>query len=278
MGERLQKLMSQWGIASRRKAEQMILDGRVRVNGDVAILGDKADPSIDEIEVDGHPIHAQDVPERLYILVHKPKGVVSTCQDPQNRSTVLDLLPQHLTQGTGIHPVGRLDTNSTGALLLTNHGATTFMLTHPRHTVEKHYRVWVEGEPSQKALQQWRQGVMLSGKRTLPAEISVLQSRDHQSLLSVVLREGRNRQIRRVAEVLGHPVVNLHRISVGPIALGSLPRGQYRMLSQREINFLNRQIQEFGALSSVKPSSVTSVVTSSANQATQAIRLRGEER
>lgn len=278
MDERLQKLMSQWGIASRRKAEQMILDGRVRVNGCLATLGDKANPTIDHIEVDGQSIKPNKDPDLLYILLHKPKGIVSTCQDPQRRPTVLDLLPKTLVQGTGIHPVGRLDTNSTGAILLTNHGATTFMLTHPRHTVEKHYRVWVDGEPSQKALQQWRQGVMLSGKRTLPAKISVLQCRNHQSLLSVILREGRNRQIRRVAEALGHPVVNLHRISVGPITLGSLPRGQYRALSQSEINFLNRQIQEFEALSSAKPSSVTSVVISSANQATHTIRLRGDKR
>ena len=276
MGERLQKLMSQWGIASRRKAEQMILDGRVRLNGRLATLGEKADPDIDLIEVDGSSITSHNAPELLYILIHKPKGVVSTCQDPQNRRTILDLLPKALVEGTGIHPVGRLDTNSTGALLLTNHGATTFMLTHPRHTVEKHYRVWVDGEPSQKALQQWRQGVMLSGKRTLPAEISVLQYRNHQSLLSVVLREGRNRQIRRVAELLGHPVVNLHRISVGPIQLGSLPRGQYRTLLPSEIDFLNKQVQEFGALSLAKPSSVTSVATSSVNQATRPMRLKGD--
>lgn len=232
----------------------MILDGRVRINGTLATLGDKADPDIDTVEVDGRAITTNNAPNLLYILLHKPKGVVSTCKDPQKRTTVLNLLPTSLVEGTGIHPVGRLDTNSTGALLLTNHGATTFMLTHPRHTIEKHYRVWVEGEPSQKVLQQWRQGVMLSGKRTLPAEVSVLQHRNDQSLLSIVLREGRNRQIRRVAEALGHPVVNLHRISVGPIALGSLPRGQYRTLLKREVNFLNKQIQEFGALASAQSS------------------------
>ena len=277
MGERLQKLMSQWGIASRRKSEQMILDGRVRLNGRLATLGEKAEPGIDRIEVDGTLISSDNAPELHYVLIHKPKGVVSTCQDPQNRPTVLDLLPKALVEGTGIHPVGRLDTNSTGALLMTNHGATTFMLTHPRHTIEKHYRVWVDGEPSQKALQQWRQGVMLSGKRTLPAEISVLQYRNHQSLLSVVLREGRNRQIRRVAEALGHPVVNLHRISVGPIQLGSLPRGQYRTLSPSEISFLNKQVQEFEALSSAKPSLVTSVAKSSANHSTRrTLRLKGD--
>ena len=258
MGERLQKLMSQWGIASRRRAEEMILDGRVRLNGDLATLGDKAEPGIDTIEVDGRLVMPCNAPDLLYILLHKPKGVVSTCKDPQKRTTVLNLLPKSFVEGTGIHPVGRLDTNSTGALLLTNHGATTFILTHPRHTIEKHYRVWVEGAPSPKVLQQWRRGVMLSGKRTLSAEVSVLQQQSSQSLLSVVLREGRNRQIRRVAEALGHPVVNLHRISVGPIALGSLPRGQYRTLSKREISFLNKQIQEFGALASAQPSLISS--------------------
>ena len=255
MGERLQKLMSQWGIASRRKAEQMIIDGRVCLNGNVATLGQKADPTIDCVELDGMIISQRTPPDHLYVLVHKPVNVVSTCHDPYHRPTVLDLLPHPLVEGTGIHPVGRLDADSTGALLLTNDGDTTFVLTHPRHTVPKHYRVWVKGTPSKQVLQRWRRGVMLSGKRTLPADVSILEQDSHRCLLGIVLREGRNRQIRRVAEALGHPVVKLHRTAVGPIRLGRLPEGQYRKLSLDEINFLHRQTQEFGALSSAKCSS-----------------------
>ncbi|HEY9658706.1 MAG TPA: pseudouridine synthase, partial [Allocoleopsis sp.] len=148
MTERLQKILSQWGIASRRQAEQMILAGRVRLNGEVVQLGQQADPDRDRIEVDGKLIQAVERPARVYFLLHKPLGVVSTCDDPQGRPTVLDLLPAVLQHHSGIHPVGRLDVNSTGALLLTNDGDLTFCLTHPRHAIPKTYHVWVEGHPT----------------------------------------------------------------------------------------------------------------------------------
>lgn len=288
MAERLQKILSQWGIASRRQAEKMILAGRVRLNGMVVQLGQTAEPEHDRIEVDGKLIQSNNRPTLVYLLLYKPTGVVSTCHDPQKRTTVLDLLPKELRQGQGLHPVGRLDAESTGALLLTNDGEMTLRLTHPRYHLPKTYYVWVEGNPPEEVLKIWRQGVVLAGEKTLPAQVRVL-SRDgkgaavvpglqHQALtalkselagntqisdnlhltrtkttlLEVVLREGRNRQIRRVAQQLGYPVVHLHRTAIGPICLerqGQLMRpGSYRPLEDFEIYFLQNQLN----LTSVK--------------------------
>lgn len=242
MTERLQKILSQWGIASRRQAEQMILDGRVRLNGNVVQLGQKANPALDQIEVDGKPMRLAHRPQSIYLLLHKPSGVVSTCDDPQGRSTVLDLLAAELRNHCGIHPVGRLDVDSTGAILLTNDGAVTFSLTHPRHSVPKVYRVWVAGHPTAADLDQWRRGVWLEGHLTHPAQVQVLEAHHPtQTLLKIVLRQGRNRQIRKVADLLGYPVLQLHRVAIGPIQLGSLPRGQYRLLTPDEIEFLQAQ-------------------------------------
>lgn len=241
MTERLQKILSQWGIASRRQAEQMILDGRVYLNGEVVQLGQKANPQQDWIEVDGTRIYPGDRPKPTYLLLHKPAGVVSTCHDPEGRSTVIDLIAPSIGIDSGVHPVGRLDTASTGALILTNNGAVTFGLTHPRHAIPKTYQVWVEGSPNSNTLAQWCNGVMLEEQLTLPANVRVLKQERNQTLLEVVLREGRNRQIRRVAEQLGHPVRQLHRVSIGSIQLGKLPSGQYRYLREPEIKFLQAQ-------------------------------------
>ncbi|HEY9747096.1 MAG TPA: pseudouridine synthase [Allocoleopsis sp.] len=241
MEDRLHKILAHWGIASRRHAEKMILDGRVRLNGTVAQLGQKADTQRDRIEVDGVTIQPTQRPQHLYLLLHKPAGVVSTCDDPWQRSTVLDLLPENLRQGQGLHPVGRLDFDSTGALLLTNDGELTFYLTHPRHQIPKTYNVWVQGRPSEAILQQWRRGVILGNRPTLPAQVRVLERQMGKTYLEIVLHEGRNRQIRRVAEQLGHPVLQLHRVAIGPIQLQQLPPGHYRSLTEFEINFLQTQ-------------------------------------
>ncbi|MBW4516696.1 MAG: rRNA pseudouridine synthase [Timaviella obliquedivisa GSE-PSE-MK23-08B] len=246
MTERLQKILSQWGVASRRQAEQMILDGRVCLNGEVVQIGQKADPQQDWIEVDGTHIHPTHRPTPIYLLLHKPAGVVSTCHDPEGRSTVIDLIALSVGIDAGVHPVGRLDTASTGALILTNNGAITFGLTHPRHAVPKTYQVWVDGLPYASTLEQWRDGVMLDEKMTLPAEVRVLNQDRNQTLLEIVLREGRNRQIRRVAEQLGHPVRQLHRTAIGSIRLGKLPSGQYRYLRESEIKFLQVQAEGIG--------------------------------
>ncbi|ERT05048.1 pseudouridine synthase family protein [Lyngbya aestuarii BL J] len=248
MDERLQKIMATWGIASRRQAEQMILAKRVRVNGNIAHLGQKANPSSDDIEVDGKPIKPSHRPVPIYLLLNKPIGVVSTCADPSRRRNVLDLLPRRLQRGQGVHPVGRLDVDSTGALLLTNDGELTFRLTHPRHHVPKTYQVWVQGHPPESVLQAWRQGVILSSRKTIPAEVRRLkQSIDSQTLLEVILFEGRNRQIRKVAEQLGYPVIKLHRSAIGSIELNppgkpELAPGHYRSLTPSELEFLQNQV------------------------------------
>ncbi|MBD2465827.1 rRNA pseudouridine synthase [Oscillatoria sp. FACHB-1407] len=249
MDERLQKILSQWGVASRRHAEQLIVEGRVRLNGAIATLGQKADPEFDQIEVDGRLIQPTNRPRSIYLLMNKPIGVVSTCSDPWNRETVLDLLPSHLQKTQGLHPVGRLDAASTGALLLTNDGTITFALTHPSHSVPKTYHVWVKGHPHEAVLRQWRQGVLLDSKLTLPAEVEVLDTTTaDQTKLKIILREGRNRQIRRVAEQLGYPVVRLHRIAIGSIQLGQLSSGQYRTLNQVEVNFLKETAEHISQL------------------------------
>jgi pseudouridine synthase len=248
MEVRLQKILAQWGIASRREAEEMIRRSRVRINGALAHLGQKVDPQRDTISVDGNPVSAQQRPALIYLLLHKPSGVVSTCYDPQGRKTVLDLLPKELREGSGIHPVGRLDADSTGALILTNDGDLTFGLTHPRHSIPKTYRVLVQGHPSIAALEMWRNGVVLDGRKTLTARVRLLESLAVNSHLEIVLQEGRNRQIRRVAQLLGYPVIKLHRTAIGSIQLQMpeepfLREGYYRSLKDDEVCFLQKQIK-----------------------------------
>ncbi|WP_267384381.1 pseudouridine synthase [Cyanobacterium sp. uoEpiScrs1] len=246
MKERVQKILSQRGITSRRKAEKLILSGRVKLNGHLVQLGDKVDPKCDLLEIDGQIIQLIKRPDFLYILLNKPKRVVSTCDDPQHRITVLDLLPEKLCHGTGLHPVGRLDFNSTGALLLTNDGELTLNLTHPRYHLPKTYEVVISGNISETRLQQWREGVMLMGKKTLPAQVEVINRRFHQQIhLRVVITEGRNRQIRRIVQQMGCKVIRLHRSSIGSITVDSgslhesnLPSGHYRLLTNSEIDFL----------------------------------------
>lgn len=236
MEERLQKLLSQWGVASRRQAEKLIEDGRVRVNGAIAHLGQKAHPTLDVIELDGVVLSSQDRPDLIYVLVNKPLGIVSTCDDPWGRQTVLDLLPSELRQGRGIHPVGRLDADSTGALLLTNDGQLTYELTHPRHEIAKTYHVLVRGKPSLAALTDWQQGILLDDHLTLPAQVTVLDIPHRtQTWLEVVLWEGRNRQIRRVADYLGHPVLKLHRVAIGSLTLDNLAVGHYRLIPHTDL-------------------------------------------
>jgi pseudouridine synthase len=248
MEDRLQKILAQWGIASRRHAEQMIVAGRVHVNGQVAILGQKADPGSDRISVDGQILGRSHRPELLYILLNKPLNYVTTCSDPWGRPTVLDLLPPEYQQ-SGLHPVGRLDAQSTGALLLTNDGDLTFHLTHPTHSVSKTYEVKVRGIPSVEVLAQWRKGVLLEGRMTRPAQVRVIDPGKGDSYapgvrnttdLEIILQEGHKRQIRRVAKSLGHPVLKLHRTQIGPLGLEDssgriLDLGGCRILTPLEI-------------------------------------------
>ncbi|MBD2772829.1 pseudouridine synthase [Iningainema tapete] len=248
MEARLQKILAKLGIASRRQAEELIKLKRVRINGVVAHLGQKIDPDVDEITIDGKAI-ARQRPNLIYLLLHKPAGVVSTCEDPQKRPTVLELLPKELGDGQGIHPVGRLDVDTTGAIILTNDGDLTFGLTHPRHSIPKTYIVLVLGHPPEAILKMWRQGVMLDNKKTRPAQVKVLRKFATSTCLEVVLLEGRNRQIRRVAEQLGYPVMKLHRSAIGLIKLqlpqgGNLAEGKYRLLEENEIHYLQRQLKQ----------------------------------
>ena len=248
MEERVQKILSQWGIASRRQAEKMILSGRVKLNGIVISPGQKADLSRDTLEVDGELILTGDRPKNIYLLLNKPAGVVSTCKDPFNRTTVLDLLPEDLVKGQGLHPVGRLDADSTGALLLTNDGTLTVNLTHPRYHISKTYQVWLKGRPSNQIIEQWRKGVVILERKTLPAGVKIVRKRKYRTLLEIVLTEGRNRQIRRVAEHFGFEVLSLHRTAIGPIKLIPLPHlglpsGKFRFLTEREITKLKSKFK-----------------------------------
>jgi pseudouridine synthase len=242
MGTRLQKLLSQWGIASRRHAEDLIRAGRVQVNGQVAQLGQKADPDQDRVTLDGQAISPQNRPEHCYLLMNKPKGVLSTCDDPWGRPTVIDLVAETPMAVSGLHPIGRLDADSTGALLLTNDGTLTFRLTHPRHHVPKTYRVRVMGQPTPMTLKRWQKGIMLAEKQTLPAQVKPLTTHHQTTDLEIILEEGRNRQIRRVADHLGHPVIALHRTAVGPIQVGSLSAGDVRDLTKDEVELLYQAV------------------------------------
>lgn len=235
MEERLQKLMAQAGIASRRKAEEMIEHKLVTVNGRVAHLGDKADPAVDDIRVAGQRLK---VNEKLrYIIMNKRRGVVSSTADPEGRTTVIDVLGEKVKER--VYPVGRLDIDSDGLVLLTNDGDLANHLTHPRYGCEKTYKVLVEGTPNAHKLEQWRAGVMLDGEKTAPCKVKVLSDDgEGNTWLRIVMREGKKRQIRRIAEQLGHPVKRLTRTHIGAIALGNLSVGQFRDLTPAEIQQL----------------------------------------
>ena len=222
--------MAAAGLCSRRRGEDWLQAGRVTVDGRVASLGDKADPNSQLIEVDGVPLIS--VQEPRVFLLNKPVGVICSCRDPQGRATVLDCLPHQ--ERSGLHPVGRLDADTRGALLLTDQGELTLRLTHPRYNHAKTYRVLVRGIPSSQALRRWREGLLLDGRLTRPARVRCLQSRGASSLLEVELKEGRNRQIRRVAELLGHPVIDLQRVAIESIHLDDLAEGCWRRLDARE--------------------------------------------
>ena len=230
--ERLQKLIAAAGVCSRRRAEELLRARRVTLNGRVAELGDRADPSVDHIQLDGQPLRP--AAEPLLLLLNKPRGVLSSCHDPEGRPIVLDLLPEELARGQGLHPVGRLDAESRGALLLSNDGALTLQLTHPRFAHRKTYRVWVQGDPSAQTLERWARGVQLDDQPSQPVQLRRLGQRREQTQLELVMREGRNRQIRRTAELLGHPVRDLQRIGIGPIQLGDLPEGRWRRVDRQE--------------------------------------------
>lgn len=235
--ERLQKLMAQAGLGSRRDNEAVIAAGRVYVNGRIAKLGDKADLTHDRIEVDGRPLVAP-ADTRLYIALNKPRGVISSLEDEleEGRTTVRDLI----NVSGHIYPVGRLDKPSEGLMIMTNDGQLAHQLTHPRFGHEKEYDVTVEGSLSDAALEHWRRGVMLDGRLTAPATIHLVERRPSHTRFTIVIREGRKRQIRHIAAELGHPVQHLVRERIGPIKLGDLGSGQWRYLTAEEVHTLER--------------------------------------
>ena len=233
---RLQKILSAAGVASRRAAETLIVAGRVSVNGEIVTeLGTRADPDADDIRVDARRIGK---PHRHYIALYKPRGYVTTRSDPEHRPTVLDLI------GTKdyIYPIGRLDYDSEGLLLLTNDGAFAERLMHPRYGVDREYEARVRGVPERTTVQRLAQGVVIEGRRTAPAQVRVVETgrgaRGDQAIVAVVLHEGRTRQVRKMLEAVGHPVVRLRRVRVGPIRLGSLKAGEFRELTRQEIEQL----------------------------------------
>jgi 23S rRNA pseudouridine2605 synthase len=230
--ERLQKILSQAGIASRRASEKLMLEGRVSVNGaTVTELGTKADPAHDDIRVDGRRVKA---PERhRYLLLNKPRGYMTTRSDPQKRATVLDLLKGVREY---IYPVGRLDYDSEGLLILTNDGDLAARLTHPRHGIARVYEARVLGEPDRHDVERLSKGVTIEGRRTEPAEV-VSIGPGH---LRITVREGRNRQVRKMCDAIGHPVTELRRIAVGPIRDPKLKPGAWRDLTPQEVERLRK--------------------------------------
>lgn len=237
---RLNKLLSQTGAASRRLADELMRQGRVTVNGrTVTELGTKADPDQDDVRVDGRRLKMRPAPR--YLLLYKPRGVVSTRSDPQHRTTVLDLLAESGVQGY-FYPVGRLDYDSEGLILLTNDGDFAERVTHPRYELERTYEALVAGVPEDRDLERLRRGVIIDGRRTLPAlvrHLRVLDGRDgSQTLLEVTLREGRNRQVRHMCDAIGHPVDRLRRIRIGSISDRGMRAGQIRDLTPSEVKSL----------------------------------------
>ena len=230
--ERLQKILSRAGVASRRAAEELISAGRVTVNGRVASLGDRADPAADAVAVDG--VRLGVAPGLVYYLLNKPRGVVTTASDPQGRPTVVDLVPAE----PRVFPVGRLDADTEGLLLLTNDGDLTQRLTHPSHGVEKEYLAEVEGRPAPGALRRLRQGVELDDGLTAPARVSLAAP----GALRIVIHEGRNRQVRRMCDAVGHPVVRLVRVRIGPLRDTRLRPGKWRPLDQKEVRALEAAV------------------------------------
>jgi 23S rRNA pseudouridine2605 synthase len=230
--DRLQKILSQAGVASRRASEQLMLDGRVTVNGTtVRELGTKADPAADDIRVDGRRIK---LPERhRYVLLNKPRGYVTTRSDPHKRPTVIDLIGAR----EYIYPVGRLDFDSEGLLILTNDGDLAARLTHPSHGVNRIYEARVLGIPDAHDVQRLARGVVIDGRRTDPAQIELMPGKrdDRHATLRITIHEGRNRQVRKMCEVIGHPVERLRRVAIGPLRDSRLKPGQWRDLTAEEV-------------------------------------------
>lgn len=237
--ERLQKYMAYCGVASRRRCEELIAEGRVRVNGvTVSEAGSKIKPGEDRVEVDGKAVNPAE--KRIYIMLNKPVGYVSTAIDQFGRPTVLDLVKEIKER---IYPVGRLDYDSEGMILLTNDGSFTYGLTHPRHSVDKTYIASVAGKPTGGEIDALKKGVPIDGHMTSPADIRLVKVSGNNSVFKVIIHEGRNRQVRRMFEVVGYTVISLKRTAIGNLKLGPLVPGKWRFLAEHEVKGLFKQIE-----------------------------------
>lgn len=231
---RIAKFMAQAGVASRRKSEELIAAGKVRLNGAlVTEPGTQIDPQRDEVSVSGRRVSAPE--EKVYIMLNKPVGCVSTCTDDRGRTTVLDYISG---VDARIYPVGRLDFTTEGLLLLTNDGELAYRLTHPSHEVPKRYFAVVDSLLTTPQAQELEKGVFIEGGKTAPARVKILRSSPERTELTIIIHEGRNRQVRRMFEAIDKNVVFLKRISIGDLNLGELRRGEYRFLSEEEIAYL----------------------------------------
>ena len=239
--ERLQKILAQAGIASRRKCEEMILAGQVEVNGEkVTTLGVKADPEADVITVNGRPIRSE---KKLYLMLHKPKGVITSAKDPQGRKVVADFLPGIKER---VYPVGRLDYDTEGLLLLTNDGEFANLLTHPSHHVPKTYYATVKGVPHGSLLEKLQRGIQLEDGMTSPSDVEYqdVDTENKVATIRITIYEGRNRQVRRMFEAIGHTVIRLKRVKFGELGLMQLARGQFRHLTPVEVKELRESARK----------------------------------
>lgn len=236
--DRLQKILSHAGVASRRAAEELITEGRVTVDGEIATIGDKADPTAADIRVDGQRVNTD--PERVYVMLNKPRGVVTTLDDPEGRPTVADLLNLDVR----VFPVGRLDMDTEGLLLLTNDGDLAHALMHPSYEVERTYVALVDGAVRRDQMHRLRDGVDLGDGRASPVSARILEDDRRRALVEVVMTEGRNREVRRMLDAVGLPVERLARVAYDGVELGEIGQGNWRFLTQREIGRLHAAVGE----------------------------------